>query len=82
MHIPQVTILAAPSSIRGRILPGFAVMILLLILAGVTGRTSLTSVGEQIGTSLAATRKKMQLTALLQGAGRLQQIVAELHTEA
>ena len=40
-------------------------MILLLVLAGVTGRASLTSVSEQIGTSLAATRKEAMLTSRL-----------------
>ena len=56
---------AALSSIRGRMLAGFAAMILLLVLAGITGRASLTSVGEQIGTSLAATRKEAQLASRL-----------------
>ena len=65
MQIPLVTIRAALSSIRGRLLAGFAAMILLLVLAGVTGRASLTSVSEQIGTSLAATRKEAMLTSRL-----------------
>lgn len=65
MQIPLVTIRAALSSIRGRMLAGFAAMILLLVLAGVTGRASLTSVGEQIGASLATTRKEAQLTSRL-----------------
>ena len=65
MQIPLVTIRAALSSIRGRMLAGFAAMILLLVLAGVTGRASLTSVSEQIGTSLAATRKEAMLTSRL-----------------
>lgn len=65
MQIPLVAIRPALSSIRGRMLAGFTAMILLLVLAGVTGRASLTSVGEQIGVALAATRKEAQLTSRL-----------------
>ena len=65
MHIPRVATLDALSSIRGRLLLGFGAMILLLLLAGITGRASLTSVADQIGTTLAATRKEAQLTSRL-----------------
>ena len=65
MHIPHVPIREALTSIRGRLLAGFGGMILLLILAGVTARTSLTSVGDQIGISLATTRREAQATARL-----------------
>lgn len=44
---------------------GFGAMILLLILAGITGRASLKSVGDQIAASLAGTRKEAQLTSRL-----------------
>jgi methyl-accepting chemotaxis protein len=53
------------SSIRGRMFAGFALMILLLLLAGITGRAALQSVGDQIGTSLAASRKEAQATSRL-----------------
>jgi methyl-accepting chemotaxis protein len=53
------------SSIRGRMLAGFGAMILLLLLAGITGRASLQSVADQIGTSLSASRQEAQLTARL-----------------
>lgn len=53
------------TSIRGRMLLGFGAMILLLILAGVTGRASLTSVADQIATTLAGTRQEAQLTSRL-----------------
>ena len=53
------------NSIRGRLLTGFGGMILLLVLAGITGRESITSVGDQIGLSLAAARKEAQLTSRL-----------------
>jgi methyl-accepting chemotaxis protein len=46
-------------------LAGFGAMILLLLLAGITGRASLQSVADQIGTSLAASRKEAQLTSRL-----------------
>jgi methyl-accepting chemotaxis protein len=46
-------------------LAGFSAMILLLVLAGVTGRESLQSVADQISTTLAATRKEAQLTSRL-----------------
>jgi methyl-accepting chemotaxis protein len=65
MHIPLVHIREAMTSIRGRMLAGFAAMILLLVLAGVTGRASLTSVSDQIGTTLSASRKEAQLTSRL-----------------
>ena len=65
MHIPTVPIREALTSIRGRLLAGFGGMILLLVLAGVTARTSLTSVGDQIGISLATTRREAQATARL-----------------
>ncbi|HVZ49995.1 MAG TPA: methyl-accepting chemotaxis protein [Gemmatimonadaceae bacterium] len=55
----------ALNSIRGRMLSGFAAMILLLILAGVTARASLVSVADQIGTSLAGSRREAQLTSRL-----------------
>ena len=69
MHIPHVPIREALTSIRGRLLAGFGGMILLLILAGVTARTSLTSVGDQIGISLATTRREAQATARLASPG-------------
>lgn len=65
MHIPLVPIREALTSIRGRLLAGFGGMILLLVLAGVTARTSLMSVGDQIGVSLATTRREAQATARL-----------------
>jgi len=65
MHIPPVPIREALTSIRGRMLAGFGGMILLLVLAGITGRASLTSVSDQIGTSLSATRREAQLTSRL-----------------
>lgn len=53
------------NTIRGRMLLGFAAMILLMLMAGITGRTSLTSVAEQISSSLAASRREAQLTSRL-----------------
>ncbi len=53
------------SSIRGRMLAGFSAMILLLLLAGITGRASLQSVADQIGNTLGASRREAQLTARL-----------------
>lgn len=46
-------------------LSGFVAMILLLILAGISARASLTSVADQIGTSLSGARREAQLTARL-----------------
>ncbi len=51
------------NSIRGRMLLGFVAMILLLMLAGITARGSLTSVTSQIATTLAASRIEAQATA-------------------
>jgi methyl-accepting chemotaxis protein len=60
-----VPIRDALNSIRGRMYAGFAAMILLLLLAGITARASLQSVTDQIATSLAAARKEAQLTSRL-----------------
>src|SRR5262245_33893017 len=46
-------------------LAGFGLMILLLLMAGITGRAALSSVATQIATSLAASRKEVQLTSRL-----------------
>ena len=51
------------NSIRGRMLLGFAAMILLLMLAGITARASLTSVASQIGVTLATSRIEAQATS-------------------
>ncbi|MDA1082187.1 MAG: methyl-accepting chemotaxis protein [Gemmatimonadetes bacterium] len=53
------------NSIRGRMISGFAAMILLLILAGITARASLTSVADQISTTLATSRVEAQATSRL-----------------
>lgn len=67
MHIPTVNIGAFLSTIRGRLLAGFSVMILLLVLAGVTGRNALVSLADQMSASLNATRKEAQAYARLAG---------------
>jgi len=53
------------STIRGRLLAGFGAMIVLLAVAGVVGRMSLTSLSVQISNSLADVRREAQLTAAI-----------------
>ncbi|MBI3568610.1 MAG: methyl-accepting chemotaxis protein [Gemmatimonadetes bacterium] len=55
----------AHGSIRGRMLAGFGAIIVLLVLAGVVGRGSLTSLSDKVSSSLAEARVEAQLTATL-----------------
>ena len=51
------------TTIRERLLAGFAAVIVLLAVAGVVGRLSLTSLSEQIGRSLSLVRNEAELSA-------------------
>ena len=51
------------STIRGRLLAGFAAVIILLGAAGVVGRVSLMSLSDQIGSSLSSVRNEAELSA-------------------
>lgn len=53
----------ALGTIRSRLLAGFGAVIVLLAAAGIVGRSSLTSLSERIGSTLAATRREARLTA-------------------
>jgi methyl-accepting chemotaxis protein len=50
-------------TIRSRLLAGFGAMIVLLAIAGIVGRLSLTSLSDRIETTLSGTRHEAQLTA-------------------
>ena len=52
-------------SIRSRLLGGFGALIVLLVIAGVVGSSSLTSLAAQVSASLATARGEAQLTATL-----------------
>jgi methyl-accepting chemotaxis protein len=53
------------TTIRERLLAGFAAVIVLLGVAGVVGRISMTSLSEQIGSTLTAVRNEAELSARL-----------------
>jgi hypothetical protein len=50
-------------TIRSRLLAGFGAVIVLLAVAGIVGRLSLTSLSGRIQSTLAASRREAQLTA-------------------
>lgn len=52
-------------TIRARLLTGFGAMIVLLALAGIVGRRSLTSLSQRIESTLSATRRESRLSAEL-----------------
>ena len=53
------------STIRARLLTGFGGVILLLLVAGVMGRASLSSLSERIATVLSSARREAEHTARL-----------------